>query len=103
MSETHHCGPDHDKEFFADLSKVWQRHPKQAKKYRVSCCDHETDIMKVDFGKRVAKKRIEGKRIITEFVEAGLQGDICCDWCHTDAGYRCCGFWVEDGGGGLTP
>lgn len=100
MAEKHHCGPDADKEFFAEIAKVMKKYPALAKKYHISCCDHQTDIMGIDYIKTAAVSRIEGTRIITEFkprAEAEAMSSACCSYCFIDdysGRYKCCAWWV---------
>lgn len=94
----HACGPEHDAEFFADIQKVMHKHPRLAGKYHIVCVDHETDILKIDFEKMGALKRIEGNTIITEFrplKELEATSSACCSWlCPVGGHCRCTDYWV---------
>lgn len=102
MAGKHQCGPEADQEFFSELVDLMKRYPASAKKYHIVCCDHQTDMMKVDFDKTVAVSQIEGTRIVTEFKDrASLDSQRmdCCSWCFiddvSDSGrYKCCGWWA---------
>lgn len=58
--------------------------------------------MNIDFESQVRLSRIEDKQILTQFMDKVefdnglLKGkSVCCDWCGTDGGYKCCGWWVD--------
>jgi hypothetical protein len=98
MAKAHQCGPEHDREFFAELHEVMLRHPQLLGKYQIKCVDHETDILNINFDEQVRISRIEGSRIVGEFTSRlAIQGETreCCEWCGTDGGYRCCGYWIR--------
>lgn len=94
----HACGPEEDAEFFADIQKVMQKHPHLEGKYRIACADHETDIMKVDFGEQAALKRIVGDTVVIEFkprAEVESQSSTCCEWfCPIGKPCYCISWWV---------
>lgn len=97
MPEEHKCGPDHDKDFFADLQELLRKHPEQAKKYSINCVDHETDIMGIDFTKQVAIKKIEDNKVVTNFVSMDEleklkeRGPLyCCSWYNE----KCVSWWT---------
>lgn len=94
----HRCGPDEDAEFFEAIAEVWKKSPEAMRKYSISCSDHEKDIMKIDFDKQTALKRMVGNRItLTEFVDPGeVKGDtICCHWePTTTGGWKCMERWA---------
>ena len=96
MPQEHCCGPDHDADFFEAIAGVMRRFPKAAKKYAVKCIDHETDLMKVDFKKRVGLSRIVGKRVTTEFVDARRVASrgVCCLWWYYKGRIRCVAYWL---------
>jgi hypothetical protein len=105
MPTDHACGPDHEKEFFDALLAVFNQFPEAAKTYAVSCIDHETDIMKIDFTKEVGIARIEGKRVIMDFHDRGaasvVSDLICCKWWReSDSTWTCLKRWnhpvIED-------
>lgn len=101
MTTEHCCGPDHDSKFFDAVSELFKRFPQMAGKYAVTCVDHETDLMKIDFQQQIAISRIEGSRIITEFrdrSEPGTESEVCCQWCTDPNGrqYCCRAWWIPD-------
>jgi hypothetical protein len=89
----HDCGPDGgDAAFFNEVAPIFEKFPDAARKYVIRCIDHETDIMNIDFTKMIGMARIEGDRVITEFLDrkktlgvdaAGAAPVICCQWEHT--------------------
>ena len=62
------CGPEGDAAFLDELAAIFERYPEAARKYNVRCVDHEKDMMKIDFTKMEGSARIEGDRVITEFL-----------------------------------
>ena len=100
MTNQHACGPRADAEFFADFSALMQKYPHLANKYHVVCVDHETEILKVDFKKQGALRRIEGQTIITEFRPLqelqSSKSEICCGWdCPVGQHCKCTTWWVR--------
>jgi hypothetical protein len=100
MAEGHSCGPEgEDAKFFNALAEVFDAHPKMGHKYAISCVDHETDIMKIDFKERVEIARIEGERVISTFsnrgeTELAATGLICCKWWReSDSTWTCLKRW----------
>jgi len=96
----HACGPTADPEFFDGFIALMKKHPQLAGKYHIACADHETDTMGIDFESTVALKRIEGNRIVTEFVprETALdaKGSECCTWeCPINKPCKCVSWWVR--------
>jgi hypothetical protein len=86
MPPEHDCGPEGDAAFFDELSAIFERYPEAARKYNVRCVDHEKDMMKIDFTKMEGRARIEGDRVITEFLAKEKTLDpasFCCQWEHT--------------------
>jgi hypothetical protein len=94
----HACGPTQDPEFFADFAALMRKHPHLSGKYHVVCADHETDILGIDFDSTVGVKRIEGARVITEFVPANAvaESSVCCEWeCPINRPCKCVSWWVR--------
>jgi hypothetical protein len=95
--EAHCCGPDHDVEFFKEISEVMRRFPALAGKYQVACVDHETDILNIDFSTKVAFKQIIGNTVVTEFIDRSevTTASCCCNWvCPGDKNpCYCVGYW----------
>lgn len=93
----HNCGPTGDTDFFEALGAVFDKFPDAAKNYSISCIDHETDIMKIDFKKQTALARIEGNRVITEYRDTenfAASGLICCKWWReSDSTWTCLQRW----------
>ena len=73
--EEHACGPEADPELFAELEAVFDRFPGQSEKYIITCVDHETEIMGIDFATQEGHKRIEGDTIVTTFHPRTEQSD----------------------------
>lgn len=96
MPEAHACGPDSDTALFNALAEVFDRFPDKRGQYAVSCVDHETNFMKIDFGKQTAIARIENGQVIERFADradpdAGL---ICCKWWRSsDDTWECLKRW----------
>jgi hypothetical protein len=81
----HRCGPDYDKEFFDDATAVFKKHPAAAKRYCIKCIDHEVDLLKIDFDKKVGSVRVDGDKIIKEFhdrssVDENTLRGGCCEY-----------------------
>ncbi|MGD9986230.1 hypothetical protein [Pseudonocardia sp.] len=98
MPETHACGPDSDDAFFTALAEVFDRFPDKLRQYAVSCVDHETDIMKIDFDKQTAIARIEDGKVVERFADRGGEelaaGLICCKWWRSsDNTWECLKRW----------
>ncbi|MFJ1791685.1 hypothetical protein [Kitasatospora griseola] len=68
MTHKAQCGPERDPEFFKDVAAVFAKHPESSKRYSVRCLAVETDTLGVDFTKQVGVSRIEGGRMVTEFL-----------------------------------
>jgi len=105
MDTKHQCGPNHDSEFFDEVTALFQRFPEMAGKYSIKCMDHETNIMKVDLERNIGISRIEGDRVITEFRNREperIWQERCCEWCVSPiTGKRyCCTAWAGPGPGG---
>jgi hypothetical protein len=75
-----------------------------AKKYAVSCVDHETDIMNIDFRNTTQIARIENNSVSTTNVDrAAIEGGeggvpisnlICCKWWReSDNTWTCLQRW----------
>lgn len=94
MSNEHHCGSDADPKFFAALSEVMQRFPNHASKYHISCADHETEIMGINFDERVALSRIEGEKIVTAFGPDPGPNFFCCREVWDGFNWKCVERWV---------
>lgn len=96
----HACGPVHDSEFFADIQKVMAKYPHLINKYHITCVDHETDVMKVNFDKTVGVRKIEGNKIITEFrprseFATEVESRPCCSWyCPIGSSCQCTSRWI---------
>jgi len=102
--EEHACGPEADPELFAELEAVFDRFPGQSEKYIITCVDHETEIMGIDFATQEGHKRIEGDTIVTTFHPRSTPGPsdkviigwppglVCCGW---TAEGRCWYWWVR--------
>jgi hypothetical protein len=96
MSEEHACGPDSDTAFFNALAEVFDRFPEKRGQYAVSCVDHETGIMKIDFSKQTAIARIENGQVIERFADRAVatSGLICCKWWRSsDNTWECLKRW----------
>lgn len=98
MPEAHACGPDSDAAFFNALAEVFDTFPDKRGQYAVSCVDHETDIMKIDFRKQTAIARIENGQVIERFADRGGEelaaGLICCKWWRSsDNTWECLKRW----------
>lgn len=95
MDQEHYCGPDQDKEFFREIFTLLKKYPDLADKYYIGCQDHETTIIGVDFCKQIAVKKIENKRVVTEFPERETLDNLaslgCCSW---DLAGNCLSAWA---------
>ncbi|MEU9010962.1 hypothetical protein AB0D12_14505 [Streptomyces sp. NPDC048479] len=94
------AGPEADAAFFKDVEAVMAKHPEAAKKYSIRYIGAETEALKIDFGKQVGVSRLEGERLITEFIDrdtvqsedgdpADLGGRFCCEWVRTETRLIC--------------
>ena len=96
-NQEHCCGPEHDKAFFQEVFAVFAKYPDEGRKYCIACLDHETDQMGIDFTQQVGIKKIEGNRVITDFVtreeldtiRAEKGGLDCCLWWNG----QCSSWW----------
>ncbi|MEV7121625.1 hypothetical protein [Kitasatospora griseola] len=85
MTHQAQCGPERDPEFFKDVAAVFAKYPESSKRYSVRCLAAETELLGVDFTKQVAVSRIEGGRMVTEFVSRddfgneSEDGPFCCE------------------------
>jgi hypothetical protein len=61
-------GPEVDRELFSEISAVMRRHPEAAKKYQLKSIAQELELG-VDLEKELGISRVEGRTIITEFVD----------------------------------
>jgi hypothetical protein len=103
-ADGHSCGPEADPELFAELEKAFLKFPHLIGKYRISCTDHETDVMGIDFEQQASVKRIDGDTIVTEFrprEDLGIENGMkCCGWCTYGRPPRtrtvCCDWWVDE-------
>ena len=90
MDQERYCGPNQDKEFFREIITVLKKYPDLADKYYIGCQDHETTIIGVDSPKQIAVKKIEEKRVVTEFSECETLDNLarlgCCSWNWTGNG-----------------
>ncbi|MCY0958484.1 hypothetical protein [Streptomyces sp. H27-H5] len=99
-------GPKEDTEFFEEVEALFKKHAEVSKKYSVRYIGAEVDALKLDFTKTVAVSRLEGKQLITDFVDratvikdkSGGGSDeeemleanrFCCEWVHTGTRMRC--------------
>ncbi|MFD9452409.1 hypothetical protein ACFWBC_04855 [Streptomyces sp. NPDC059985] len=99
-------GPKADPEFFKEIEAVFKKHPDAAKKYSIRFIGGEIAALKLDFDKTVGVSRLEGKQLVTEFVDRGtlikdksgggvdeeevLEADrFCCEWVTTGTRTRC--------------
>lgn len=84
-----------------------RRYPELAGQYHIACVDHETGYLKVNFAKQVGRKRIEGGKVVTEFVDADqiVRAEAaCCEWTMlvpgtasqgpTELRAECTAYWV---------
>jgi hypothetical protein len=85
MVDGHQCGPEFDPEFFDDVVALFRKHANLANKYGIKCNWHETNLLKVDLTKVVGISRIEGGRVVKEFVDPAsvdpaILASGCCEY-----------------------
>ena len=91
MAKAHACGPEHHADFFADFKKLMDKYPELENQYHITCVDHQTEILGIDFKKQIGVKRIEENRIIEEFRDRPPLPRLCCAW---DKNNNCTSVWT---------
>ncbi|MFE1441850.1 hypothetical protein [Streptomyces sp. NPDC058739] len=99
MATEHAVGSTADTAFLDAVGEVFMRYPELAKKYAISSLALEAE-MGIDFERQYGVSRIEGDRIVTEFVDrdtpiqrsetAGIPPRICLE---EDSHGNCLEWW----------
>ncbi|MFE7842463.1 hypothetical protein ACFU53_42315 [Streptomyces sp. NPDC057474] len=82
-----------DVEFRNAIKEVFLKYPEAQRKYALSSLALE-EQMKIDFDKQVGVSRIDGNKIITEFVDRDsvIRMQLCLKW---NFDYSKCLHWIE--------
>ncbi len=97
MANGHSCGPEAEPAFFDEVKAVFEKHPDVSSNYSISCLDHYTDLMRIDFNKTVKIATIEGERVTVRFNEMESEANasrFCCEWApRMGGGWICLQRW----------